>query len=84
MNTDFWRAGVPFRTEGVRSEVLKKFAVTGRFVCVNFRFDITKATEAGCQFLKRERGSMNIMKLVKLIYLLDRLSVARRGRACAW
>ena len=46
---------------------------------VNFRFDITKATEAACQFLKREGGSINIMKLVKLIYLLDRLSVARRG-----
>jgi hypothetical protein len=46
---------------------------------VNFRFDITKATEAACQFLKREGGSINIMKLVKLVYLLDRLSVARRG-----
>ncbi len=46
---------------------------------VNFRFDITKATEAACQFLKREGGSINIMKLVKLVYLLDRLSMARRG-----
>ncbi len=46
---------------------------------MNFRFDITKATEGACQFLKREGGSINIMKLVKLIYLLDRLSLARRG-----
>ena len=46
---------------------------------VNFRFDITKATETACQFLKREGGSINIMKLVKLVYLLDRLSVAKRG-----
>jgi hypothetical protein len=46
---------------------------------VNFRFDITKATEVACQFLKREGGSINIMKLVKLVYLLDRLSMTRRG-----
>lgn len=46
---------------------------------VNFRFDITKATEVACQFLKREGGSINIMKLVKLVYLLDRLSLAKRG-----
>jgi uncharacterized phage-associated protein len=46
---------------------------------VNFRFDITKATEVACQFLEREGGSINIMKLVKLIYLLDRLSLSRRG-----
>ena len=46
---------------------------------VNFLFDITKATEVACQLLKREGGSINIMKLIKLVYLLDRLSVARRG-----
>src|SRR6266436_576848 len=46
---------------------------------VNFRFDITKATEVACELLKREGGSINIMKLAKLVYLLDRLSVARRG-----
>jgi len=58
---------------------LKEFAETRRFAGVNFRFDITKATEVACQLLKREGGSINIMKLVKLVYLLDRLSVARRG-----
>jgi hypothetical protein len=46
---------------------------------VNFRFDVTKATEVACQFLEREGGSINIMKLVKLVYLLDRSSVERRG-----
>jgi hypothetical protein len=46
---------------------------------VNFRFDVTKATEVACQFLQREGGSINIMKLIKLVYLLDRLSLERRG-----
>ena len=46
---------------------------------VSFRFDVTKATEVAGQFLKREGGAMNIMKLVKLVYLLDRASVAKRG-----
>jgi hypothetical protein len=62
-----------------QNEVLKEFAETRRFAGVNFRFDVTKATEVACQLLKREGGSTNIMKLVKLVYLLDRLSVARRG-----
>jgi len=48
---------------------------------VNFRFDVIKATVVACQFLQREGGSINIMKLVKLVYLLDRLSLARRGIA---
>lgn len=46
---------------------------------MNFRFHIGKATEAGCLFLERAGGRMNIMKLVKLMYLLDRLSLDRRG-----
>lgn len=46
---------------------------------MNFRFDVTKATEVACQFLNREGGAANVMKLVKLVYLLDRLSLARRG-----
>jgi len=62
-----------------QNEVLKELAETRRFAGVNFRFDVTKATEVACQLLKREGGSINIMKLVKLVYLLDRLSVARRG-----
>lgn len=46
---------------------------------MNFRFHIGKATEAACEFLERAGGQINIMKLVKLIYLLDRLSIDRRG-----
>jgi uncharacterized phage-associated protein len=46
---------------------------------MNFRFQIGKATEAACEFLERAGGRINIMKLAKLIYLLDRLSLDRRG-----
>jgi hypothetical protein len=56
-----------------KNEVLKEFAEARKLAGVNFRFDITKATEVACQLLKREGGSINIMKLVKLVYLLDRL-----------
>jgi uncharacterized phage-associated protein len=46
---------------------------------MNFRFQIGKATEAACEFLQRAGGRINVMKLVKLVYLLDRLSLDRRG-----
>ena len=46
---------------------------------MNFRFHIGKATGAACLFLDRGGGRMNVMKLVKLLYLLDRLSLDRRG-----
>ena len=46
---------------------------------MNFRFQTAKATEAACLFLEKAGGRMNIMKLVKLVYLLDRLSLERRG-----
>ncbi len=46
---------------------------------MNFRFQIGKATEAACEFLERAGGQINIMKLMKLCYLLDRLSLDRRG-----
>lgn len=42
---------------------------------MNFRFQLGKATEAACLFLERGGGRMNIMKLVKLLYLLDRRSL---------
>jgi uncharacterized phage-associated protein len=45
---------------------------------MNFRFNLSKATEAACLFLERDSGQKNIMKLVKLMYLLDRLSLDRR------
>lgn len=46
---------------------------------MHFRFDTQKATEASLQFLERSGGQINVMKLIKLIYLLDRLSIQRRG-----
>lgn len=46
---------------------------------MNFRFNLAKATEAACLFLERGGGEMNVMKLVKLLYLLDRLSLDIRG-----
>lgn len=59
------------------------YSTLARFGCfndtcyVNFRFDISKATDAACKFTEKEGGEINIMKLVKLVYLLDRLSVAK-------
>ena len=46
---------------------------------MNFRFQIGKATETVCELLERAGGQLNIMKLAKLIYLLDRMSLDRRG-----
>ncbi len=46
---------------------------------MNFRFDARKATQVAAALIQREGGELNIMKLVKLLYLLDRLSLARRG-----
>ena len=46
---------------------------------MSFPFDINKATDAACQFLKKEGGTINIMKLVKLIYLLDRCGFQKRN-----
>ena len=46
---------------------------------MNFRFHTGKATETAAAFLQRAGGTLNIMKLVKLVYLLDRLSLDRRG-----
>jgi uncharacterized phage-associated protein len=50
---------------------------------MNFRFNIHKATEAACLLIERNGGEMNIMKLVKLMYLLDRLSLDRRNAPVA-
>jgi len=46
---------------------------------MSFSFSLPKATEAACLFLEREGGTMNILKLVKLVYLLDRLALERVG-----
>jgi hypothetical protein len=46
---------------------------------MSFSFSLPKATEAACLFLEQEGGRMNVLKLVKLIYLLDRLAIERIG-----
>ena len=46
---------------------------------MNFPFDARKATQVAAAFVTREGGELNVMKLIKLIYLLDRLSLIRRG-----
>ncbi|MCX7011799.1 MAG: Panacea domain-containing protein [Candidatus Sumerlaeota bacterium] len=46
---------------------------------MHIRCDVAKATEAACQFLRRAGGTMSVLKLVKMVYLLDRLSIQRRG-----
>ena len=39
---------------------------------MNFSNHIGKATETACEFLERSGGQINVMKLMKLCYLLDR------------
>jgi hypothetical protein len=46
---------------------------------MSFSFNLPKTTEAACLLLEREGGTMNILKLVKLVYLLDRLALERVG-----
>ena len=46
---------------------------------MNFQFDARKATQVAGVFIKSEGGELNVMKLVKLAYLLDRLSLIRRS-----
>jgi hypothetical protein len=45
----------------------------------SFPFEQEKATEVAARFISLSGGAINIMKLVKLVYLLDRESIARRG-----
>jgi len=42
-------------------------------------FNLQKATEASLQFMRRHGGRINVMKLIKLIYILDRVSIEKRG-----
>ncbi len=39
---------------------------------IQFEFDIKKATQAACHFIKKEGGRINYMKLIKLLYIADR------------
>src|SRR5271165_3867009 len=46
---------------------------------VSFPFDPDKATEVAARFIQLEGGLINVLKLVKLIYLLERESIEKRG-----
>jgi uncharacterized phage-associated protein len=48
---------------------------------MRLRFNEAKATQAAAQMLKLANGSMNYMKLIKLLYLADREALARWGRS---
>jgi uncharacterized phage-associated protein len=48
-------------------------------VRTSFPFDGQKATEVCARFVALSGKRINILKLVKLVYLLDRESIARRG-----
>jgi hypothetical protein len=44
-------------------------------------FSELKSTQAAAHLMKRAGGTMNSMVLIKMLYLSDRLSIFRRGRA---
>ena len=46
---------------------------------MNFNFNTAKAIETACRLIEKEGQTINVMKLVKLVYLIDRLSIQRRG-----
>jgi uncharacterized phage-associated protein len=47
---------------------------------MTLRFNERRATEAGARFLKLRGGRMSYLKLIKLLYLLDREALLRWGR----
>ncbi|MEK7794875.1 MAG: Panacea domain-containing protein [Candidatus Hydrogenedentota bacterium] len=46
---------------------------------MNYRFNIDKAIEAAALFIEKAGRRINLLKLVKLLYILDRMSLDRRG-----
>lgn len=47
---------------------------------MQIRFNEAKATQAAAEFLRLRGGTMSYIKLIKLLYLLDRESLLRWGR----
>jgi len=45
----------------------------------SFPFDRQKATESAAEFIRLAGGKLNVLKLTKLMYLLDRESLKSRG-----
>jgi uncharacterized phage-associated protein len=48
---------------------------------ISFKFDELKATQAAGRFLRKSSGKMNHLKLLKILYLMDRESLHRWGRS---
>lgn len=46
---------------------------------IEYRFNQTKATQVAGAFLRAYDGNLNYMKLIKLMYLADRLALTERG-----
>ena len=46
---------------------------------IEFRFNIRKATEAASRFVELSGGSIGVVRLMKLLYLAERQSLASRG-----
>lgn len=46
---------------------------------MHFNFDRIKASQVCYDFIRREGGRMDLLKLMKLIYILDRRAIERRG-----
>ena len=46
---------------------------------IRFRFSQARAEQAACRLLYRCGGHLTVLQLVKLLYLVDRESVVRRG-----
>ena len=46
---------------------------------MQLRFDEVKATQIACMFLRLRGGRMHYIKLIKLLYLLDREALSRWG-----
>jgi uncharacterized phage-associated protein len=47
---------------------------------IKFKYNEAKTTQVAALFLKKNGGKMNYMKLIKLLYLVDRDGLARWGR----
>src|SRR5688572_27768282 len=57
------------------------FPLGGRYgSAMRLPFNEKKATQAAAYLLRLRGGRMSYMKLIKLLYLADRLSLTRRGR----
>jgi uncharacterized phage-associated protein len=47
---------------------------------IDFKFNLIKTTQVVTQFLQKNNGKMSYMKLIKLLYLVDREALLNWGR----